>query len=106
MRTIGEILAGKRLREVVSVEAGETVLEPVRQMDEANTGAVVVLGRGRFVGIFTERDLMRRVVLEGREVSTTGVSEVMTPELPFSEPAKAGEGALLKLPRHRGRPLP
>ena len=44
MRTIGEILAGKRLREVVSVEAGETVLEAVRQMDEANTGAVVVLG--------------------------------------------------------------
>ena len=106
MRTIGEILAGKRLREVVSVEAGETVLDAVRQMDEANTGAVVVLERGRLVGIFTERDLMRRVVLEGRDVSTTGVSEVMTRELLFSEPDKAGEEAMSKMTRHRCRHLP
>ena len=89
MRTIGEILASKRLREVVSVEAGDTVLEAVRHMDEANTGAVVVLEQGRLVGIFTERDLMRRVVLEGRDVSTTGVSEAMS-----------------KMTRHRCRHLP
>jgi CBS domain-containing protein len=58
------------------------------------------------VGIFTERDLMRRVVLKGRDVSTTGVSEVMTRELLFSEPDKPGEEAMSKMTRHRCRHLP
>ncbi len=74
MRTIGEILAGKRLREVVSADARDTVLEAVRRMDQANTGAVVVLDGDRLAGIFTERDLMRRVVLCGRDVSLTPAS--------------------------------
>ncbi|MET0152823.1 MAG: CBS domain-containing protein, partial [Candidatus Binatia bacterium] len=60
MRTIGEILAGKSLREVVSADVSDTVLEAVRRMDGANTGAVVVLDGDRLAGIFTERDLMRR----------------------------------------------
>jgi len=106
MRTIGEILAGKHLRVVVSVEVSDTVLEAVRQMDEANTGAVVVLERNRLVGIFTERDLMRRVVLKGRDVSATSVAEVMTRDLLFSEPAEAGEEAMAKMTRHRCRHLP
>jgi len=106
MRTIGEILAGKHLRVVVSVEVSDTVLEAVRQMDEANTGAVVVLERNRLVGIFTERDLMRRVVLKGRDVSATSVADVMTRDLLFSEPAEAGEEAMAKMTRHRCRHLP
>jgi len=106
MRTIGEILAGKHLRVVVSVEVSDTVLEAVRQMDEANTGAVVVLERNRLVGIFTERDLMRRVVLKGRDVSATSVAEVMTRDLLFSQPAEAGEEAMAKMTRHRCRHLP
>jgi len=106
MRTIGEILAGKHLRVVVSVEVSDTVLEAVRQMDEANTGAVVVLERNRLVGIFTERDLMRRVVLKGRDVSATSVAEVMTRDLLFSQPAESGEEAMAKMTRHRCRHLP
>jgi len=106
MRTIGEILASKRLRTVVSVEVGASVLEAVRQMDVANTGAVVVLEADRLVGIFTERDLMRRVVLRGLDVATTGVSGVMTRDLLFSQPAEPGEEAMSKMTRHRCRHLP
>jgi CBS domain-containing protein len=106
MRTIGEILAGKSLREVVSADVSDTVLEAVRRMDGANTGAVVVLDGDRLAGIFTERDLMRRVVLCGREVARTPLAQVMTRELVFTEPGEAGEKAMAKITRHRCRHLP
>ncbi|HSD10971.1 MAG TPA: CBS domain-containing protein [Candidatus Binatia bacterium] len=106
MRTIGEILAGKRLRDVVTVGTGESVLEAVRRMDDANTGSVVVLEGNRLAGIFTERDLMRRVVLRGHDVASTVVSQVMTRDLIFTEPDEAGEEAMSKMTRHRCRHLP
>ena len=106
MRTIGEILAGKRLREVVSADTTDTVLEAVRRMDRANTGAVVVLDGNRLAGIFTERDLMRRVVLCGRDVAVTRLVEVMTRDLVFSEPGEAAQDAMAKITRHRCRHLP
>lgn len=106
MRTIGEILAGKRLRELVTVGAGASVLEAVRRMDEANTGSVVVLDGDRLTGIFTERDLMRRVVLRRRDVATTTVSEVMTRDLIFTKPDEPAQEAMSKMTRHRCRHLP
>ena len=106
MRTIGEILASKRLRDVVTVETADSVLEAVRRMDDANTGSVVVLEGSRLAGIFTERDLMRRVVLRGRDVTSTPVSHVMTRDLIFTEPEAAGEEAMSKMTRHRCRHLP
>jgi CBS domain-containing protein len=106
MRTIGEILTGKRLREVVTVDARDSVLEAVRRMDQANTGSVVALEGDRVAGIFTERDLMRRVVLRGRDVSSTAVAEVMTRDLIFTAPSEPGEEAMSKMTRHRCRHLP
>ena len=106
MRTIGEILASKRLRDVVTVATGDSVLEAVRRMDDANTGSVVVLEGSRVAGIFTERDLMRRVVLRGHDVTSTPVSQVMTRDLIFTEPDAAGEDAMSKMTRHRCRHLP
>ena len=89
MRTIAEILAGKRLRDVVTVSATSSVLEG-----------------DRVVGIFTERDLMRRVVLKDRHIDSTPVSQVMTRELIFTEPGEPGEEAMSKMTRHRCRHLP
>src|SRR5260221_8687731 len=97
MRTIAEILAGKRLREVVTVNATSSVLEAVRRMDQANTGSVVVLEGDRVAGIFTERDLMRRVVLKGLRIDSTVVSQVMTRDLIFTEPNEPGEEAMSKM---------
>jgi signal-transduction protein with cAMP-binding, CBS, and nucleotidyltransferase domain len=88
------------------VDEGESVLEAVRRMDQANTGAVVALAGDRVAGIFTERDLMRRVVLRGRDVASTPVAEVMTRDLVFTEPAEPGEEAMSKMTRHRCRHLP
>jgi len=59
-------------------ELGHTVLETVRTMVEHNIGAVPVLHNGKLVGIFSERDLMKRVVAEGRDPRSTCMAEVMT----------------------------
>lgn len=67
---------------VVRLPAGATVLEAVREMTTRNVGAVLVCEPDlRPQGIFSERDLMRRVVLPGRDAAHVKLSEVMTHEL-------------------------
>ena len=65
-------------RKVFSLDADRTVLEASRYMMEHNIGAVPVLRDGALVGIFSERDIMNRVVAAGRMPGTTKIAEVMT----------------------------
>ena len=65
-------------QDTYQAELGDSVFQTVRAMVERNIGAVPVLHNGKLVGIFSERDLMRRVVGEGREPSSTCMAEVMT----------------------------
>jgi CBS domain-containing protein len=65
-------------RKVHSVDARSSVLEAARFMMEHNIGAVPVLRDGELAGIFSERDVMNRVVASGRTPGTTSVAEVMT----------------------------
>ena len=65
-------------RRVYSIDADSTVLEAARFMMEHSIGALPVLRNGDIVGIFSERDVMNRVVALGRMPGTTKVSEVMT----------------------------
>jgi CBS domain-containing protein len=65
-------------QETHQAEMSHSVLHTVRVMVEHNIGAVPVVHNGRLVGIFSERDLMRRVVAEGRDPRSTCLAEVMT----------------------------
>jgi CBS domain-containing protein len=65
-------------RRVYSIEADNSVLEGARFMMEHRIGALPVLRNGELVGIFSERDIMNRVVALGRSPGTTKISEVMT----------------------------
>jgi CBS domain-containing protein len=65
-------------RKIYSIDAGRTVLEAARFMMEHNIGALPVLRNGELAGIFSERDIMNRVVAVGRTPGHTAVSEVMT----------------------------
>jgi CBS domain-containing protein len=67
-------------REVYFVDPARTVLDTVRYMVARNIGAVAVVHNENLVGIFTERDLMKRVVSHGLDAGTTMVRHVMTPE--------------------------
>lgn len=65
-------------RKVYSIDAGRTVLEAARFMMEHNVGALPVVRNGELAGIISERDIMNRVVAQGRMPAHTGVAEVMT----------------------------
>jgi CBS domain-containing protein len=65
-------------RKIYSIDADKTVVEAARYMMEHNIGALPVLRDGQLVGMFSERDVMNRVVAVGRMPGQTKVSEVMT----------------------------
>jgi CBS domain-containing protein len=103
MGKISDILRDHR---VLSVDAEASVIETVRLMTEFNIGAVPVLRDGELVGIFSERDLMRRVVAGGRSPGMTKVSEVMTSK-PQTVSADADVDDCITLMREAGfRHLP
>jgi CBS domain-containing protein len=77
MSTVKDLLARKG-PDVISVSPGDTVLEAAHVMNDKGIGGVVVMTGATLVGIFTERDIMRRVVAASRDPATTLVSEVMT----------------------------
>jgi CBS domain-containing protein len=77
MATVNEIMA-KKGPQVWTVGREATVLQAAQLMNEHRIGALVVLENDRIVGMFTERDVLRRVVGEQRQPATTPVAEVMT----------------------------
>jgi CBS domain-containing protein len=84
----------------------QTVLDVARAMVERNIGAVPVLRDGLLVGVFSERDLMRRVVVEGRDPAHTRVVEVMTEDPLTVSPQEEMETCLFLMQRHGFRHLP
>lgn len=80
MPTAGHILREKGL-EVHSIGPEQTVLQAARLMDERTIGALVVVDGEQVVGIFTERDLMRRVVVKEIDPADIKVRDVMTPKV-------------------------
>ena len=79
MKPISEILAG---HPVHCLPASATVLAAAREMSDKHIGAILVLDESRrLVGIFTERDLMLRVIVAGRAPESVRLAEVMTREL-------------------------
>ncbi len=77
MHTVSEIL-GEKSREVISIDGGENVFEAVKTMVAANVGALLVTDGAEIAGIFTERDYLRRIAVEGRTSRNTLVREVMS----------------------------
>lgn len=81
-RPVGDILKGKASGSLFSVTVTATVSEAVALMDEKGLGSVLIRNAaGSIAGIFTERDVMRRVVRQGRDPRTTKMSAVMTPDV-------------------------
>jgi CBS domain-containing protein len=87
-------------------DANQAVLEVARAMVERNIGAVPVLRDGLLVGIFSERDLMKRVVVEARDPRTTRVDEVMTDDPLTVTPDESLETCMILMRRHGFRHLP
>jgi CBS domain-containing protein len=105
MKTIGSIVKNAS-RDLFTVSADDSVHSAARYMTERNIGAVTVVDGARVVGLFSERDLMKRVVAEGRDPAQIKVREVMTTELTIASPDESYEEALSKMHQARCRHLP
>ena len=93
-------------RNLFSVEEGDSVAVVVRRMAELSVGAIMVMGGGELRGVFSERDLMKRVVLEGRDPERTAVDQVMTTSLATIEDSATVEQAMEAMETHGCRHLP
>jgi CBS domain-containing protein len=78
VKTLGTLAGG---RDIHFVESDATVLDTVRLLVDRQIGAVPVLEKGRLVGIFSERDLMTRVVVKGADPAGVPVRDVMTRDI-------------------------
>ena len=75
------ILAQKKVSSVWTIDPNATVIAAIRLMDEKNIGALPVVDNGRLVGIVSERDYTRKVILKERSSQEILVSEIMTKQL-------------------------
>lgn len=103
-QSVAEILAQKASSELVTVDASDTVADAVAVMTERRVGAVVIRNEdGLADGIFTERDVLVRIVNAGRDPRTTPISLVMTRDVRFVSPGTTVEAALslMHVNRHR-----
>ncbi len=105
MDTVRAIIARKG-KTVFSVASGATVLDAARIMGDNGLGAVLVIDEERLVGIFTERDTLRRVVAAQKDPVGTLVGEVMTSSLYTCVPATTVDECGAIMTTHRIRHLP
>ena len=105
MKTLGSIVKDSN-RDLYTVSADQTVHNAARYMTERHIGAVTVVDGERVIGLFSERDLMNRVVAESRDPRNVQVRDVMTTDLTTASTNESYEEGLRKMQQARCRHLP
>jgi len=105
MRTVAHLLHEKP-RRLLDIGPDQTVLEAVRCMAEAEIGALPVMHDNRLVGIVSEREYARRVILKGRSSATTLVREIMSSPVVTAEPQMTVNHCMQVMTEQRVRHLP
>ena len=105
MSTVADILASKG-GQVFTIESDATVLDAVRKMVESRVGSLIVTDGEKVLGIFTERDYLCRIVLEGRTSDTTPVVEVTSERLVCIDPGEEVDECMAIMTQERIRHLP
>ena len=80
MKLVKHLLDNKG-RHIISIAPDASVLDAIKLMADKSIGSLVVLDDGKLVGILSERDYARKVIIKGRSSQTTRVSDIMTPEV-------------------------
>ena len=105
MKIVSQLLQSKG-HDVWSITPDTTVYEALEQMAEKNIGAVLVIESEQVVGIFSERDYARKVVLHGKSSQETPVSDVMTSRVIAVPPNQSVEKCMALMTEKRIRHLP
>ena len=105
MKTVRDIL-NKKGSDAYSISPQATVYEALQLMADKNIGAVLVIDKGKLVGILSERDYARKVILKGKASKETPVSELMTKNILYVSPDKNVEDCMFLMTTKHVRHLP
>lgn len=106
MKTLQQVLDSKKHKEVISIAPHRPVFDALVVLAEYKIGALVVLEGEKLVGIFSERDYAREVILKGRSSKTTQISDVMTAKVLSAKPNDTVEQAMSIMSEKHIRHLP
>ena len=106
MNTVAQILGSKPDQTVYTMEPSASAHEAVRLMDEKNIGALVVVEHGEVVGLVSERDYARKLVLMARSPKDTLLGDIMSSPVMYVRPDQTSEECMALMTEHRLRHLP
>jgi signal-transduction protein with cAMP-binding, CBS, and nucleotidyltransferase domain len=92
--------------DVWSTTMGETVFDAIKTMSDKGVGALLVIESGKLVGIISERDYTRKVILKGKSSKETAVREIMTAPVIYTTPEETAERCMALMTARRIRHLP
>ena len=106
MKTAAQLIADKKQKEVISISPNRPVIDALIILAEYKIGALVVMDQDRMVGIFSERDYAREVVLKGKSSKITLIEEVMTKNVLVGHGKDTFEKAMTLMTENHIRHLP
>ncbi|MBN1305990.1 MAG: CBS domain-containing protein [Anaerolineales bacterium] len=106
MITVKQLIQAKEDTGAISVASTDNVYRALEVMAENNIGAVLVIENDQMVGIFTERDYARKVILQGRCSLDTAITEIMTDQIITVQPEQTLEECMVLMAQKQIRHLP